>query len=301
MLKLKNLFRILTIFSVWCLSKADEETNEELSWSNLSFLTSQQTEKKEDQTQDAFDTRPYMLESAEYSEDDLQTRRRRKTNLRRRRPEYSDYSSNLNTQIEDQTYYERVEDKEFAPSPSMEVSSSDLSASYQAPSSGYETPSTSYKAPLSDYEPLSSSYSSYSKPSYKGKGKDKFNNFLNALAAFLPIGLFLAAIPPNLIVINSARKKRETDLNEIEEEYSYPLMTKIGRIGYTGLKNTGCQKRFLCELANLGSTAEANSIQKFAAFAAASTPDVFADYLQAKEVFQAVRVQQCDRFECKGF
>ena len=32
----------------------------------------------------------------------------------------------------------------------------------------------------------------------------------------------------------------------------------LGRIGYTGLKNTGCQKRFLCELANLGSTAEAN-------------------------------------------
>ena len=35
------------------------------------------------------------------------------------------------------------------------------------------------------------------------RGKDSFNDFLNALAAFLPIGLFLAAIPPNLIVINS--------------------------------------------------------------------------------------------------
>ena len=28
MLKLKNLFRILTIFSLWCLTKAEEEKNE---------------------------------------------------------------------------------------------------------------------------------------------------------------------------------------------------------------------------------------------------------------------------------
>ena len=32
---------------------------------------------------------------------------------------------------------------------------------------------------------------------------DGFNDFLNALAAFLPIGLFLAAIPPNIITINT--------------------------------------------------------------------------------------------------
>jgi len=30
-----------------------------------------------------------------------------------------------------------------------------------------------------------------------------FADYLNALAAFLPIGLFLAAIPPNLVTINT--------------------------------------------------------------------------------------------------
>ena len=30
-----------------------------------------------------------------------------------------------------------------------------------------------------------------------------FKNYLNALAAFLPIGLFLAAVPPNVITINT--------------------------------------------------------------------------------------------------
>lgn len=34
--------------------------------------------------------------------------------------------------------------------------------------------------------------------------RDGFNDFLNALAAFLPIGLFLAAIPPNIITINTS-------------------------------------------------------------------------------------------------
>ena len=32
-----------------------------------------------------------------------------------------------------------------------------------------------------------------------------FKNYLNALAAFLPIGLFLAAVPPNVITINVNR------------------------------------------------------------------------------------------------
>merc|ERR1719367_354588 len=41
--------------------------------------------------------------------------------------------------------------------------------------------------------------------------------FLNALAAFLPIGLFLAAIPPNLITI-STKKKRSIQSNEVEQD-----------------------------------------------------------------------------------
>merc|ERR1712048_38689 len=77
---------------------------------------------------------------------------------------------------------------------------------------GYGPPSSSYEAPsYNSYEPPSYESPSYS-PSYEayGGGKDNFNDFLNALAAFLPIGLFLAAIPPNLIVINS-RRRRDTE------------------------------------------------------------------------------------------
>ena len=54
--------------------------------------------------------------------------------------------------------------------------------SYSAPAPSYEAPAPQYSAP-SD---------SYGAPSHSGGG-DGFNDFLNALAAFLPIGLFLAA------------------------------------------------------------------------------------------------------------
>ena len=73
----------------------------------------------------------------------------------------------------------------------------------KAPSSGYSAPSSGYEAPSSEYgAPSYESAPSYNAPSYGGDD-DGFNDFLNALAAFLPIGLFLAAIPPNLITIST--------------------------------------------------------------------------------------------------
>lgn len=67
---------------------------------------------------------------------------------------------------------------------------------------GYGAPhAPAYSAP--SYEaPSYQTSDSYGAPSYGGGG-DGFNDFLNALAAFLPIGLFLAAIPPNLITVST--------------------------------------------------------------------------------------------------
>jgi len=99
----------------------------------------------------------------------------------------------------------------------------DRDSGYSAPSSGYEAPSTSYHEPSSgygapSYEAPSSGYGapSYSAPSYGGGGKD-FDDFLNALAAFLPIALFLAAIPPNLVVVNDRKKRSLTDSSETSD------------------------------------------------------------------------------------
>merc|ERR1712183_865040 len=159
------------------------------SWSNLGLLSSQASKRSvedshesslaDDMVTSASDNLPetdnsYDLADFKSPESRVEPhRRRKKYRTRRRKTRYEPPLVVPDNKLADNVLYER--------------------------DSGYSPPSSSYEAP------------SYSPPSYEayGGGKDGFNDFLNALAAFLPIGLFLAAIPPNLIVINSRR--RDTD------------------------------------------------------------------------------------------
>merc|ERR1712241_363442 len=155
-------------------------------WSALSFLGGGNAAGKRstDETQELYPMTEDMEVSSRYEEVDYEEygeeaeagieplRRRRKPYRRRRKPR---------------------------PTSSQDFYSGD----YTDRDSGYDAPPQSYDSPA--FAESSPSYS-------RGGGKDSFNDFLNALAAFLPIGLFLAAIPPNLIVINStARRKREAE------------------------------------------------------------------------------------------
>merc|ERR1719367_2491435 len=189
-------------------------------WSSLGFMSSQASKRSaEDSNETAGDDMDLSASDTQYDVlgyNDVSTstnmesrvapnRRRRKYRTRRRKNRY--------------------EPKPYDP---LVVPSQDFNAAATIPDnqlydrdSSYDPPSSSYNSPADSYSPPSSSYeapSYYDTPSYKpsgyeaysGGGKDSFNDFLNALAAFLPIGLFLAAIPPNLIVINS-RRKRDVD------------------------------------------------------------------------------------------
>merc|ERR1712106_78229 len=141
--------------------------------------------------------------------------------------------------------------------------------------------------------------SSYQAPS-SGGGGDSFNDFLNTLAAFLPIGLFLAAIPPNLIVINSRRKRQAEDEMYNTLESSYPFMEKINKIGFSRLSEAGCQKKLFCEMAEMGSNVEANTVQKMFAYTVSLTPNFFADMVGVKDVFEATREGRCRKFKCQN-
>merc|ERR1739838_1233285 len=189
-------------------------------WSALSFLSSQNNKRSADDAKENNLMEDYDMSASESkieaealiaSEPDPESRmepyrrRRNKYRTKKRKNRYEQKPS-----IPSQDFYEdKVYDDTYY----------DRDSSYQAPSSGYKAPSSSYDAP-SSYEAPSYEAPSYDPPSYKpaptyeapsysgGGGGDSFNDFLNALAAFLPIGLFLAAIPPNLIVINSRRKRQ---------------------------------------------------------------------------------------------
>ena len=107
---------------------------------------------------------------------------------------------------------------------------------------------------------LFQSKSVYSAPSYGGGGSD-FDDFLNALAAFLPIALFLAAIPPNLVVVNN-RKKRE--INDSTHP-TYPFVRRINEIGLSRFyRDWECQQKIFCEMASYQQSyiGEANAVQK---------------------------------------
>merc|ERR1711997_306717 len=243
-------------------------------WSALSFLGGNAGKRSTDETQELYPMAEDMEMSSSYDE-----------------PEYEEYAEEAEARIEPfrrrrKPYRRRRKPK---PPPSQDFYSGD----YTDRDSGYEPPQQGYDSPAF----------AESSPSYSGGGgKDSFNDFLNALAAFLPIGLFLAAIPPNLIVINStARRKRETEdslLNSLDAPATErPILRRIASLG-PAMWRTECQAQIFCEMVRLGRLPEGNSIQRMFASTAANTPDYAANLLGLSDTFQASREGDCSKFKC---
>merc|ERR1711997_561696 len=243
-------------------------------WSALSFLGGNAGKRSTDETQELYPMAEDMEMSSSYDE-----------------PEYEEYAEEAEARIEPfrrrrKPYRRRRKPK---PPPSQDFYSGD----YTDRDSGYEPPQQGYDSPAF----------AESSPSYSGGGgKDSFNDFLNALAAFLPIGLFLAAIPPNLIVINStARRKRETEdslLNSLDAPATErPILRRIASLG-PAMWRTECQAQIFCEMVKLGRLPEGNSVQRMFAATAVNTPDFAANLLGLSDTFQASREGDCSKFKC---
>merc|ERR1712037_164008 len=247
-------------------------------WSALSFLGGGNAAGKRstDETQELYPLAEDMEMSSRYEDAD-----------------YEEYGEEAEARIEPfrrrrKPYRRR---RKLKPTSSQDFYSGD----YTDRDSGYDAPQQSYDSPAF----------AESSPSYSGGGggKDSFNDFLNALAAFLPIGLFLAAIPPNLIVINStARRKRETEallLNSLDGPASTerPFLRRIASLG-PAMWRTECQAQIFCEMVALGRPPEGNSVQRMFAATATNTPDFAANLLGLGHTFQASREGDCRKFKC---
>jgi len=277
-------------------------------WSSLGFMSSQASKRSaEDSNETAGDDMDLSASDTQYdvmTYNDLSSssnmesrvapnRRRRKYRTRRRKNRY--------------------EPKPYDP---LVVPSQDFNAAATIPDnqlydrdSSYDPPSSSYNSPADSYSPPSSSYeapSYYDTPSYKpsgyeaysGGGKDSFNDFLNALAAFLPIGLFLAAIPPNLIVINSRRKRDVDEQDDNSVETIYPFLEKINKIGWGNLNEVSCQKELFCEMAVMGGSSDGNYVQRSLAALVQYTPTFLAQRIGVEDVVQATSSEKCQQFKC---
>merc|ERR1712088_639195 len=208
-------------------------------WAALSFLGGNAGKRSTDDTQELYPLAEDMEMSSRYEE-----------------AEYEEYGEEAEARIEPFRRRRKPYRRRRKPKP---TSSQDFySGDYTDRDSGYNAPQQSYDSPT--YAESSPSYSG-------GGGKDSFNDFLNALAAFLPIGLFLAAIPPNLIVINStARRKREAEdslLNSLDAPASTerPFLKRISSLG-PAMWRTECQAQIFCEMVALGRPPEGNSVQR---------------------------------------
>merc|ERR1711934_130378 len=230
-------------------------------WSALSFLGGNAGKRSTDETQELYLMTEDMEMSSRYEEAD-----------------YEEYGEEAEARIEPFRRRRKPYRRRRKPKP---TSSQDFySGDYTDRDSGYDAPQQSYDSPAF----------AESSPSYSGGGggKDSFNDFLNALAAFLPIGLFLAAIPPNLIVINStARRKRETEdslLNSLDSPSATerPFLRRIASLG-PAMWRTECQAQIFCEMVALGRLPEGNSVQRMFA----NTPDFAANLLGLGDTFQA--------------
>jgi len=247
-------------------------------WSALSFLGGNAAGKRStDETQELYPMAEDMEVVSRYEEAD----------------NYEDYAEEAEARIEPFRRRRKPYRRRRKPKP---TSSQDFySGDYTDRDSGYDaSPQQSYDSPAF----------AESSPSYSGGGggKDSFNDFLNALAAFLPIGLFLAAIPPNLIVINStARRKRETEdslLNSLDAPAKErPILRRIASLG-PAMWKTECQAQIFCEMVSLGRLPEGNSIQRMFAATAANTPDFAANLLGLSDTFQTSREGDCSKFKC---
>lgn len=243
--------------------------------------------------------------------------RRRKNGSRRKPTRPNRYNNNDdyyedNEDRDDDYYYDR-DDGYSAPD----------AGGYSAPSSGYNEPSSGYGAP--SYEAPAPSYSapsyeapapSYSAPSYSapssgygappsyggGGGGNDFNDFLNALAAFLPIALFLAAIPPNLITINTGRRKKRglEEQTDQEMEYDFPFIHRIQELGASNVyESTECQKKLFCEMATFDRENEKpNFVQKLFHWTTESSPKFLSNVIGTTDVFEAAKSKHCDLFKC---
>jgi len=150
------------------------------------------------------------------------------------------------------------------------------------------------------YEP--SSDSAYGGVSGSGYGEDKLGTFVTALTAFLPIGLFLAAIVPNIITVSSGRRKRseKEEAQIAQDEATFPILDMISSFGVRSLQEPSCQSKIVCEIGRMGGLPEANAVQRALWLTANYVPERFSRLLGMDKLFRQIRSQQCSEFMCSA-
>ncbi|XP_065563126.1 uncharacterized protein LOC136029026 isoform X4 [Artemia franciscana] len=142
--------------------------------------------------------------------------------------------------------------------------------------------------------------SGYSNYDTAGHGDGKVGHFMSALAAFLPVGFFLAATIPNIITVSATgRKRRNADTSEATGS---PLLNLIYESGLESIVDPECQKKYFCDVFSTSSKPEANDLYKSLWYFANLFPEAVSDYLGIDSLQTLLKNAQngmCSLYNCK--
>ncbi|XP_049944177.1 uncharacterized protein LOC126425249 [Schistocerca serialis cubense] len=116
---------------------------------------------------------------------------------------------------------------------------------------------------------------------------------LHALAAFIPLGLFLASIQPSVITVNSSAPAPGVSRQRSVVGGSSDELLAAGA-------GADCEARLLCEAAVRGRLEAADAPERALWLAAHQTPDKMAVALGLYDVLKAIRTGTCDLYSCRA-
>ncbi|XP_065212427.1 uncharacterized protein LOC135840041 [Planococcus citri] len=149
----------------------------------------------------------------------------------------------------------------------------------------------------------------YPKPIYSGKPYHKSHGLWQILATLLPIGLFLTALQPKVIFINSTNPQapngvkpffRLADDNFQSTDANVVLYNLVANAGLTPSNDVTCNKMKICQAAaaGSGSSEQSNFAEYSLWYLVSRSTSSIRKKLHLEDVFEAVQTRQCEQFSC---
>ncbi|KYN04522.1 hypothetical protein ALC62_04513 [Cyphomyrmex costatus] len=123
-----------------------------------------------------------------------------------------------------------------------------------------------------------------------------WKKIIHLIGTFLPLGLLLATLKPNIIRISNTTTQPSIVLSKLRLA-NLPVEHKQARI-FDDDQSMICEDRSICELILTGGEPQSNILQNILWNVATRTPDDVAKRNGLREVFSAVRKKDCAAISC---
>ncbi|KAK6642079.1 hypothetical protein RUM44_013802 [Polyplax serrata] len=146
-------------------------------------------------------------------------------------------------------------------------------------------------------------YSSSHSVEKEGKYTATWKKIAQVITALVPLGLLLATITPNVFYIDQNTSTKSTrQRSEGKQEESKlnveDVLNLFRRLGINTGNLSACESRAICELARMGDSPTANSVERGFWYLATKIPTDVAEKSGMTELFATIRAGQCEVYRC---